>query len=103
MMRLAVQSSPSGNLAVPKLTIPAGATINISTLIPVILGWLAWGAGAIAFGFLIYGGILFVTSGGDAEKATKARNTILYAIVGIIVVVLSYAIITFANTLATGK
>lgn len=57
--------------------------------------------GALAFVFVIWGGILFVTSGGDAEKTTKARNTLLYAIIGIIVVVLAYAIVTWAsNSLA---
>lgn len=53
--------------------------------------------GAIALGFVIYGGVLYITSGGDAEKTTKARNTLLYAILGVIVVVISYALVTWAT------
>lgn len=58
--------------------------------------------GAIALIFVIYGGILYVTSGGDPEKTTKARNTLLYAIIGIVVVVLAYAIVTWASSWASG-
>lgn len=58
--------------------------------------------GAIALIFVIYGGIIYITSGGDAEKTTKARNTLMYAVLGIIIVVLSYAIVTWASSWAAG-
>lgn len=51
--------------------------------------------GAIAVIMLVYGGIRYVLSGGDASAVTAAKNTILYAIVGIIVAVLAYAIVQF--------
>ena len=51
--------------------------------------------GAIAVLFLIIGGLRYVVSNGDAKNVEAAKNTILYAIVGIIVAVLSYAAVTF--------
>lgn len=51
--------------------------------------------GAIAVLMLIYGGIRYTISGGDEKAITAAKNTILYAIVGIVVAVLAFAIINF--------
>ena len=46
------------------------------------------------FGIII-GGILYVTSSGDSSNVTKAKNTILYSIVGLVVAILAYAIVRF--------
>ena len=51
--------------------------------------------GIIAVIMLIIGGIKYVLSGGDAKKVTDAKNTILYAIIGLIIAFLSYAIVNF--------
>lgn len=51
--------------------------------------------GAISVIMLIIGGIRYTVSGGDASAVTAAKNTILYAIVGIIVALLAYAIVNF--------
>lgn len=51
--------------------------------------------GAIAVIMLIIGGIRYVTSGGDSAAVTSAKNTILYAVVGIIVAILAYAVVNF--------
>ena len=47
---------------------------------------------------LIYGGIQYTLSSGDSGKVTNAKNTILYAVVGLIVAILSYAIVDFVLT-----
>jgi hypothetical protein len=99
-LALGQNQAPTAISNVPTLTIPTNINLNPMRLALWALNWLVWIAGAIALGFLIYGGIMFVTSGGDAEKTTKARNTILYAVVGIIVVTISYAVIVWANSLA---
>jgi hypothetical protein len=44
---------------------------------------------------IIYGGIQYVISVGDSGKVAKAKNTIIYAVVGLIVAILSYAIVNF--------
>lgn len=51
--------------------------------------------GAISVIMLIIGGIRYVVSGGDSAAVTGAKNTILYAIVGIVVAILAYALVNF--------
>ena len=51
--------------------------------------------GAVAVIMLIIGGLKYVVSGGDASKVQSAKNTILYALVGIIVAILAYAAVNF--------
>jgi hypothetical protein len=51
--------------------------------------------GAISVIMIIIGGLRYVISGGNSTNVTAAKNTILYAIVGVIIAILSYAIINF--------
>ena len=51
--------------------------------------------GIIAVIMLIIGGIKYVVSGGDSKKVTDAKNTVLYAIIGLVICFLSFAIINF--------
>ena len=53
--------------------------------------------GAIAVIMIVIGGLRYVLSGGDSSQITAAKNTILYAIIGIIVAILAYAIINFVT------
>ena len=54
--------------------------------------------GVIAVIMLIIGGIKYVISGGDAKKVTDAKNTVLYAIIGLIIAFLAFAIVNFVIT-----
>ena len=59
--------------------------------------------GALSVVMLIIGGLRYVISGGNSTAVTAAKNTILYAIVGLIIAFLAYAAINFViNTLAPG-
>jgi hypothetical protein len=51
--------------------------------------------GAISVIMLIIGGIRYVVSGGDSTAVANAKNTILYAIVGVVVAILAYAVVNF--------
>ncbi len=51
--------------------------------------------GAVSVIMIIIGGLRYVISGGNSTAVTAAKNTILYAIVGVIVALLAYAIINF--------
>lgn len=51
--------------------------------------------GAVAVVMVVIGGIRYVTSGGDQSQVTGAKNTILYAVVGIVVAAMAYAIVNF--------
>jgi len=58
--------------------------------------------GAVSVIMIIIGGLRYVISGGNSTNVTAAKNTILYAIVGVIVAMLSYAIIHFVLGSFTG-
>lgn len=57
--------------------------------------------GAIAVIMLIVGGIRYVVSSGDQNAVTGAKNTILYAIIGIVVAFLAYAAVNFVSSQLT--
>ncbi|MDP3992679.1 MAG: hypothetical protein Q8Q05_00450 [bacterium] len=75
------------------------AEVTFGLVIAFVMRWVLAIVAIIAFVYLIISGVNYITAGGDAEKATKARTGILNAIIGIVVVVLSYFILTFATTL----
>ena len=52
-------------------------------------------AGVVAVIMLIVGGIKYVVSGGDSKKVTDAKNTVLYAIIGLVICFLAFAIVNF--------
>lgn len=50
-------------------------------------------AGALAVVFVVYGGIQYSLSQGDPAKVKQAKDTILYSVIGLVVVMVSFAII----------
>lgn len=52
-------------------------------------------AGAIAVIVVVVGGIRYITSDGDPGAATKAKSTIIYALIGLVIAVMSYSIVNF--------
>ena len=67
-----------------------------------ITNTVLYAVGIISVIMLIYGGLRYVLSGGDNKKVTDAKNTILYAIIGLIISILSYAIVNFVINAVTG-
>ena len=60
--------------------------------------------GALSVIMLIWGGIRYTTSAGDSNKVTAAKNTVLYAIVGLVVAILAYAIVNMViGKIASGS
>ena len=51
--------------------------------------------GLASVAFIIYGGVQYISSSGDPGKVEKAKKTILYACIGLIVSVLAFAIVNF--------
>ena len=51
--------------------------------------------GAVAVIMIIIGGLRYVTSNGDAKQAESARNTVLYASIGLVVAGAAYAVVLF--------
>lgn len=74
-----------------------GVFTNITNTILYIVG-------VVSVIMLIYGGLRYVISGGDSKKVTDAKNTILYAIIGLIISILSFAIVNFVlNSIGTSN
>lgn len=51
--------------------------------------------GLISVIMLIWGGIRYTTSGGNANSVTAAKNTIMYAIIGLVIAIFAYAIVNW--------
>ncbi|MDO8622326.1 MAG: hypothetical protein Q7R80_03795, partial [bacterium] len=51
--------------------------------------------GSVALLMFIYGGFVWLTSGGNPEKITTGKNTMVWAVLGIAIIFASYAIVTF--------
>ena len=59
--------------------------------------------GAVSVIMLIIGGLRYVISNGDSSAVQGAKNTILYAIVGIVVAILAYAVVNFVISSFAGN
>ena len=75
----------------------AGAVSNIVTTTINILSLVV---GIVAVVMLIVGGFKYITSGGDSGKVTSAKNSIVYAVIGLVVVALAQIIVQFVLTKA---
>lgn len=64
---------------------------QVNNIINVVIGVI----GFVAVAFIIFGGIQYTTSAGDPGKVKKAKDTILYGIIGLVVAMLAYAIVNF--------
>ena len=69
----------------------AGVTNVASTVADI----LTLAVGALAVIFIIIGGFKYITSAGDASKSASARSTILYSVVGLVVVIFARVIVNF--------
>ena len=68
---------------------------DIASIIGNVINLLLFVAGAIATLVIVIGGIRYITSDGDPAATNKAKNTIIYALVGLVVAIMSYAIVNF--------
>lgn len=64
-------------------------------LIQNIINILLFIVGVAAVVMIIIGGLKYVTSNGDSSAITSAKNTIMYAIIGLVVAGIAYAIVNF--------
>ena len=74
---------------------------SLNSTLRVIIGAISFVVGIIAVIMLFIGGLKYITSTGDAAKVTSAKDTILYAIIGLVVVAFAQLIVRF--TLKTAQ
>jgi hypothetical protein len=77
---------------------PGTGPTSIDSVITDVINVALWAIGILSVIMLIFGGIRYTVSGGDSNKVTAAKNTILYAVIGIVVAMLAYAIVNFVLT-----
>lgn len=73
-------------------------TVIIGTIIKTALGIV----GSIALLMFIYGGFLWLTSMGNEKKITEGKNVIVWAVIGLIIIFLSYTLVGFVIKAITG-
>lgn len=87
---------PASVLAQPQLIQPSNSpTGNLQTLITRISNTILLIVGIIAVLMLIIGGFQYIASAGNPESVGKAKSTILYAVIGILVTLLAYALVQY--------
>lgn len=64
-------------------------------IIPNILSVLVTVIAAVCLLFIVIGGLRYILSEGDPQGVAKAKGTIVYALVGLVVVILAQAIVKF--------
>ncbi|MBR5046520.1 hypothetical protein IKX73_02760 [Candidatus Saccharibacteria bacterium] len=69
---------------------------NLSNVVVNIINIVIGLLGIVAVIFIIVGGVTYMTSRGDAAKTKKAKDTILYACIGLVVCALAFVIVNFA-------
>lgn len=79
------------------------ATTKINNLVKTVVNLLSAVVGIVAVIMIIVGGFRYVTSGGNDTSVTAAKNTILYAIIGLIVVALAQIIVRFTLSKLTNS
>jgi cytochrome bd-type quinol oxidase subunit 2 len=72
-----------------------GGSDNVNNIITDIINIFSIVVGIISVIMIIYGGFRYVTSGGDSGNVSSAKNTIIYAIIGLVIVALAQFIVQF--------
>lgn len=91
--------SPNCTSVPPTVKDSYGCTSNTSDKLPgtiqKIVNAVILVLGTVAVVFIVIGGVQYMTSAGDPSKTKKAKDTILYATIGLIICALSFAIVNF--------
>jgi cytochrome bd-type quinol oxidase subunit 2 len=74
---------------------------QVNDIITTVINIFSLVVGVVSVIMIIIGGLKYITSGGDSGNVSGAKNTILYAIVGLVVVALAQVIVRFVLTRVT--
>ena len=75
-----------------------GGCVNPNAMVLNLIHWVIAMAGIVAAIFIVYGGISYITSSGDSGKLQKAKQTILYALIGLVICALAEIITAFVSS-----
>ena len=68
---------------------------SVSDVIAIVVNTLLFIVGIISVIMIIVGGIMYTTSAGDSGQVTKAKNTILFSVIGLAIAFFAYAIVNW--------
>lgn len=92
-----LSGSEAKNVTVGGVPVTIGAS-DAADLFMSSFSWIVGIAGVVALIFIVYGAILYITSNGDANKVKRAKDTIIYAAIGLLIVGLAEAISSFVSS-----
>jgi type IV secretion system pilin len=87
-----VHAGEGGLSQPPDVGLPKG---ELQFLLLGIVNYALILVGVLALAFLVYGGFLYITSRGDESQTEKAKQVIVYAVTGILVIGIAAAIVNF--------
>ena len=80
---------------VTKTCKPSGQNVDLWNIVNTVINVILAIVGVIAVVMIIFGGIQYSTSAGDPGKVKKAKDTILYGVIGLVIALLAFAIVNF--------
>jgi len=60
-----------------------------------VISWVLGLLGLAAVIMIIYGGVIWMTAAGNEERVTKAKKILKYAVIGLVIILLSYVLVNF--------
>ncbi len=78
-----------------KTTDPADRTKTVDGALKAVVNVLLFVIGGVSVIMIVVGGLRYVISNGESSAVTGAKNTILYAVVGLVISLFAYAIVNF--------
>ena len=71
---------------------------KVGDVVKIVVDTMLYIIGIISVVMIIFGGIKYATSAGDSNKVTSAKNTLAYAIVGLLIAVFAFALVNWVLT-----
>ncbi|MCK4539814.1 hypothetical protein KAU09_01525 [Candidatus Parcubacteria bacterium] len=77
------------------LDLPEAEDDDVRDMAVTIIKYLITFLGIIAVAIILYGGFVWMTAAGNEDRVTKAKNIIIAGVIGLVIVIASYAIVNF--------
>jgi hypothetical protein len=77
-------------------TVPSLTNMSVFQLVTRVMNWMLGILGVLAVVFFVVSGIFYITANGDQEQIDKAKNIMLYAIVGLVIALVGLIIVNAA-------
>lgn len=86
-----------GNLG--NIDLPSSRFANAEELILAIINWILSLGGALAVIAIVYSGIMYMMAGADETKAETAKKNLIWAITGVVIIILALIIIAYIGNI----